>query len=103
MYRIFTLFLLVACLSGCIGSGGGGGGGGGVNNPPGNNANLSLLCAVCRFTGPGIPAKPDYLYSDGRFSRGRYDGNADHRRCQCHGHRQRGGGYFRNSQWPNRA
>jgi hypothetical protein len=44
MFRIFKLFMLVACLSGCFGSGGGGGGGGGGNNgAPGNNANLSIL------------------------------------------------------------
>ena len=43
MYRIFTLFLLVACLSGCLGSGGGGGGGGGNNGVPDTNADLSDL------------------------------------------------------------
>ena len=42
MYRIFTLFLLVACLSGCLGSGGGGGGGGN-NGVPDTNADLSDL------------------------------------------------------------
>jgi len=39
MYRIFTLFLLVACLSGCFGSGGGGGGGSN-NGVPDTNADL---------------------------------------------------------------
>ena len=39
MYRMFTLFLLVACLSGCFGSGGGGGGGGN-NGVPDTNADL---------------------------------------------------------------
>ena len=43
MYRIFTLFLLVACLSGCLGSGGGGGGGGGNNGVPDTNADLTDL------------------------------------------------------------
>ena len=39
MYRMFTLFLLVACLSGCFGSGGGGGGGSN-NGVPDTNADL---------------------------------------------------------------
>ncbi|MDH3832166.1 MAG: hypothetical protein OEU48_10880, partial [Gammaproteobacteria bacterium] len=37
------MFLLVACLAGCFGSGGGGGGGGGNNGAPGTNADLSDL------------------------------------------------------------
>jgi hypothetical protein len=43
MCRIFKLFLLVACLSGCLGGGGGSGGGGGNNGVPDTNADLSDL------------------------------------------------------------